>query len=69
MGGYDQGRVGGYDECVMQCDVMIHDGMNLISLVGMIAGFVGGYDRVRRWWVRSRDLLVGMIEGVVDGYY
>ena len=53
----------------MQCDVMIHDGMNLILLVGMIAGFVGGYDRVRRWWVRSRDLLVGMIEGVVDGYY
>ena len=53
----------------MQCDVMIHDGMNLILLVGMIAGFVGGYDRVRRWWVQSRDLLVGMIEGVVDGYY
>ena len=54
---------------MMVRDVYGHDGMNLILLVGMIAGFVGGYDQVCRWWVRSRDLLVGMIEVVVDGYY
>ena len=51
MGGYGRGSVGGYDECVIQCDVIIHDGMNIILLVGMIVGFVGGYDRVRRLWV------------------
>ena len=52
----------------MQCDFVIHDGMKLISLVGMIAVFVGGYDQVRRWWLQSIDFLVGMIKGVVDGY-